>query len=205
MIEFTSRQAKRACESSVKGLVRPYLAVFSHARIARRLEDRELGRSCCSAIESLLACYTTRQIKIESANFLMFVCRCWMKLAPGCLSAPFNISCFISCMLASVTCENNTKLCRKTHMKILTNCKNNPTFPSLCDWRYTDDKEIEQFSTERQKVIQNCTGFLSFTLSKIKTQQDLVFWVSSSLSIFEQLLFTTIKVSCNRELFDWVY
>lgn len=96
--------------------------------------DRELGRSCCSAIESLLAYYTMRQIKIESAHFLMFVCRCWMKLAPGCLSAPFNISCFISCMLASVTYENNTKLCRKAHMKIMTNCKNNPTFPSLCDW-----------------------------------------------------------------------
>ena len=147
------------CDSSVRGQVRPCLPVFLRTRIARRLENRELSRSCCNAIESLLACYAMNQMKIESAHFLMFVCRCWMKLAPGCLSAPFNISCFISCMLASVTYENNTKLCSKKNMKILTDCKNNPTFPSLCDWCYTDDKRIEQFSIECQKVIQDCIGF----------------------------------------------
>ena len=119
---------------------------------------------------------TRRQVKKESAHFLIFVCRCWMKLAPGCLSAPFNISCFISCMLACVTCENDTKLCKnKKNVWRSWLTKNNPAFPSLCDcdWCYTDDKEIKQFSTECQKVLQVCIGFRFLHSEKNKNQTGL--------------------------------
>ena len=54
------------------------------------------------------------------AHLLMLFARCWMKLAPGCLSGPLTTSCLMSSALAGVTLSG--------YVRILATCTGTPTW-----------------------------------------------------------------------------